>query len=61
MVDDDEKLKETILTSGQNREMWFLTENGLYEVLMQSCPKEFRGQVKINGIAVFIIRPKTAL
>ena len=30
MVDEDEKLKETILTSGQNREMWFLTENGLY-------------------------------
>lgn len=35
-VDEDEKLRETIFTSGQNREVWFLTENGLYEVLMQS-------------------------
>lgn len=36
MVDDDEKLRETIFTSGQRREMWFLSEYGLYEVLMQS-------------------------
>ena len=28
-VDEDEKLRETIFTSGQNREVWFLTENGL--------------------------------
>ena len=27
-VDDDEKLKCFINTSGQNREMWFLTEDG---------------------------------
>lgn len=33
-VDEDEKLRETIFTAGQNREMWFLTEDGLYEVLM---------------------------
>lgn len=48
-VDDDEKLRETIFTSGQNREMWFLTENGLYEVLMQSrkpIAKQFKKQVK---------------
>ena len=48
-VDEDEKLKETILTSGQNREMWFLTENGLYEVLMQSrkpIAKEYKKGVK---------------
>ena len=25
-----------LFTSGQNRDMWFLTEDGLYEVLMQS-------------------------
>ncbi len=30
MVDEDEKLMCPISTSGQNREMWFLTENGLY-------------------------------
>ena len=39
----------TIYASGQNREMWFLTEDGLYEVLMQSrkpIAKEFKKQVK---------------
>ena len=36
MVDENEKLMCSISTSGQNREMWFLTEDGLYEVLMQS-------------------------
>ena len=35
-VDDDEKLMQPILASGQNRNMWFLTEDGLYEVLMSS-------------------------
>lgn len=48
-VDMDEKLKETILTSGQKREMWFLTEDGLYEVLMQSrkpIAKQFKKKVK---------------
>lgn len=48
-VDEDEKLRETIFTSGQNREVWFLTENGLYEVLMQSrkpLAKAFKKKVK---------------
>lgn len=48
-VDEDEKLRETIFTSGQNREVWFLTENGLYEILMQSrkpLAKEFKKKVK---------------
>ena len=48
-VDEDEKLKETIFTSGQNREVWMLTDNGLYEVLMQSrkpIAKDFKKQVK---------------
>lgn len=48
-IDEDEKLRETILTSGQNREMWFLTEDGLYEVLMQSrkpIAKQFKKKVK---------------
>lgn len=49
LVDEDEKLKCIINTSGQNREMWFLTEDGLYEVLMQSrkpIAKQFKKEVK---------------
>ena len=49
MVDDNEKLTETISWSGQGRKMWFLTEDGLYEVLFQSrkpIAKEFKKQVK---------------
>ena len=48
-IDEEEKLKETLFTSGQNREMWFLTEDGLYEVLMQSrkpIAKAFKKEVK---------------
>lgn len=48
-VDDSEKLTGTIFRSGQSREMWFLTEDGLYEVLMQSrkpIAKAFKKQVK---------------
>lgn len=48
-VDEDEKVIRTIFVSGQNREMWFLTEYGLYEVLMQSrkpIAKVFKKEVK---------------
>lgn len=48
-VDGDEKLKAIISHSGQKREMWFLTEDGLYEVLMQSrkaIAKAFKKKVK---------------
>lgn len=48
-VDDDEKLPVKLLRAGQMREMWFLTENGLYEVLMQSrkpIAKSFKKEVK---------------
>lgn len=48
-VDKDEKLTSPIHYSGQNREMWFLTEDGLYEVLMQSrkpIAKSFKKKVK---------------
>lgn len=44
-VDEIEKLKAIVSLSGQNREAWFLTEDGLYEVLMQSrkpIAKEFK-------------------
>ena len=49
IVDENEKLTYTIRNSGQNREMWFLTEDGLYEVLMQSrkpIAKQFKKEVK---------------
>jgi hypothetical protein len=48
-VDDDEKLTDTIYRGGQRREMWFLTENGLYELLMQSrkpLAKAFKYEIK---------------
>ena len=32
-VDEDEKLKAIITHSGQGREMWFLTEDGLYKII----------------------------
>ena len=35
-VDANEKLMGTLFLSGQNRDVWFLTEDGLYEVCMQS-------------------------
>ncbi len=49
MVDEDEKLIRKIFVSGQNREMWFLTEDGFYEVCMQSTKpnaKIFKKEVK---------------
>lgn len=48
-VDENEKLKAIISLSGQNREVIMLTEDGLYEVLMQSrkpIAKEFKREVK---------------
>ena len=48
-IDDEEKLTRSLSGSGQRRNMWFLTEDGLYEVLMQSrkpIAKEFKRQVK---------------
>lgn len=35
-VDEDEKVRNTVSTFGGIQEAWFLTEDGLYEVLMQS-------------------------
>jgi anti-repressor protein len=48
-IDDSEKLNSTILSAGQNREVTFLTEDGLYEILMLSrkpIAKQFKTQVK---------------
>lgn len=49
-VDEDEKLRQTMLVSGQNRNVWFLKEQGLYEVLFLSrkpIAREFKKCVKI--------------
>lgn len=49
IVDGDEKLTSTMSNSGQKRKMWFLTEYGLYEVLMQSrkpIAKRFKKEIK---------------
>ena len=48
-VDEDEKVVNIAYTLGGNQEQWFLTEDGLYEVLMQSrkpIAKQFKKEVK---------------
>lgn len=48
-VDENEKARNIVPTAGGNQEMWFLTEDGLYEVLMQSrkpIAKAFKKEVK---------------
>lgn len=49
IVDEDEKVRNIITTPGGNQETWFLTEDGVYEVLMQSrkpIAKQFKKEVK---------------
>lgn len=48
-VDDEEKVTNIVCTHGGNQNAWFLTEDGLYEVLMQSRKpqaKQFKKGVK---------------
>lgn len=48
-VDEDEKGVNFVYTPGGMQQSWFLTENGLYEVLMQSrkpIAKAFKKEVK---------------
>ena len=48
-VEEEEKVVRIVYTLGGNQESWFLTEDGLYEVLMQSrkpIAKEFKKEVK---------------
>lgn len=48
-IDDNEKLMGTLFLSGQNRDVWFLTEDGLYEVCMQSrkpIAKQMKKEIK---------------
>lgn len=39
-LDEDEKLMYVVHTSGQNREMWFVNESGLYNLVFQSRKPE---------------------
>ena len=48
-IDDEEKVVNNAYTLGGNQESWFLTEGGLYEVLMLSrkpIAKQFKKKVK---------------
>ena len=48
-VDENEKVRIIVTTLGGLQESWFLTEDGLYEVLMQSrkpIAKQFKTKVK---------------
>ena len=48
-VDDEEKVRYITTTLDGNQEVWFLSENGVYEVLNQSkkpIAKEFKKNVK---------------
>lgn len=61
-VEDDEKLMGTLFLSGQNRDAWFLTEDGLYEVCMQSRKpiakqmkkeiKQYLKSIRLTGAAI---------
>lgn len=49
LVDEDEKLLYTTYIAGQNRRTWFVTEDGLYELLMLNRTeqaKKFKKEVK---------------
>jgi len=49
LVDVEENLIRTMFGSGQNREQWFVSEDGLYEILFQSrkpIAKQFKKEVK---------------
>jgi prophage antirepressor-like protein len=49
VVDEDEKAIYNVYTLGGSQDAWFLTEYGLYEVLMQSrkpIAKQFKKQIK---------------
>lgn len=49
LVDEDEKVLHNTYALGGNQEAWFLTEDGIYEVLMQSrkpIAKQWKKEVK---------------
>lgn len=48
-IDENEKVVNNVYTPGGLQEAWFVTEDGLYEILMQSrkpVAKEFKSHVK---------------
>lgn len=48
-LDENEKLLETIFLSGQNQDVWMLTESGVYKILMQNYnfqTKHIRKEIK---------------
>lgn len=50
VVGEDEKVRTNVTTLGGLQESWFLTEDGLYEILMLSrkpIAKQFKKQVKL--------------
>lgn len=61
-LDNGEKLMGTLFLSGQNRDVWFLTEDGLYEVCMQSRKpiakqmkkeiKQYLKSIRLTGAAI---------
>ena len=49
-IDDEEKVRHYVSTLGGVQETWFVSEDGMYEILMQSrkpIAKQFKKQVKI--------------
>lgn len=68
-IEEEEKFTSPIFYSGQVREMWFVTEDGLYEILMQSrkpIAKEFKQKVKeilksVRKQGYFLAKPLTQL
>ena len=58
-LDDDEKLTQTLLVSGQGRQMWLVNESGLYNLIFQSRKAEAKasteGQdVQLGPLAAFM-------
>lgn len=68
-IDEDEKGVNIVYTLGGPQEIWCLTENGLYEVLMQSrkpIAREFKKEVKqilkqirLTGAYIPIVQEET--
>lgn len=51
IADENEKGRKIVTTLGGNQELWFLTEDGMYEVLMQSRkPKAKEAKKEIKQI-----------
>lgn len=65
-VDEDEKVTNNVCTLGGSQNAWFLTEDGLYEVLMQSrkpIAKQFKKGIKeilksIRRTGVYSVNPQ---